>query len=88
MSTTLFVGNLPFSVTEEALRTLFGSAGPIVSTRVVRDRETQRHRGFGFVEYETVSAAKAAIAEFAGRHIDGRELVVTEARPRGGVGHR
>ena len=88
MSATLFVGNLPFSMTEDSLRTLFGTTGAVVATRIVRDRETQRHKGFGFVEFETVNAAQAAIEEFSGRNIDGRSLIVNEARPRETVGRR
>lgn len=64
------------------LRTLFGGSGVIVSARVVIDREIQRAKGFGFVEFEAPYAAEAAIAEFSGRVIDGRELIVNEARPR------
>ena len=88
MSTTLFVGNLPFSMTEESLRMLFETTGTVLDTRIVRDRETQRHKGFGFVEFATANAAQAAIAEFAGRSIDGRTLIVNEARPREAVGRR
>jgi cold-inducible RNA-binding protein len=85
MPRTLFVGNLPFSMTEDSLKTLFEVAGTVVLARIVRDRETQRHKGFGFVEFETPDAANAAITEFAGRPIGGRSLVVNEARPRVGV---
>ena len=51
MSKTLFVGNLPYSMTEDRLRTLFEASGTIVSARIVIDRETQRPKGFGFVEF-------------------------------------
>jgi len=88
MSTTLFVGNLPFSMTEESLRTLFGTTGTVLDARIVRDRETQRHKGFGFVEFESANAAQAAITEFSGRRIDGRSLIVNEARPREAVSRR
>ena len=82
MSKTLFVGNLPYSMTEDRLRTLFEASGTIVSVRIVIDRETQRPKGFGFVEFEVPYAAEAAIAELSGHLIDGRELMVNEARPR------
>jgi len=86
MPKRLFVGNLPFSMTEDSLRTLFEIAGPIASVRIVVDRETQRPKGFGFVEFERPEAASTAIAEFSGRTIAGRALVVSEARPREAVG--
>ena len=82
MSKTLFVGNLPHSMTEDGLRALFEASGRVVSARVVVDRQTQRPKGFGFVEFDAPYAADAAIAELSGRMIDGRELVVNEARPR------
>jgi RNA recognition motif-containing protein len=82
MSKTLFVGNLPYSMTEDDLRALFEASGRVVSVRVVVDRETRRPKGFGFVEFDAPNAADAAIAELSGRMIDGRELVVNEARPR------
>jgi RNA recognition motif-containing protein len=82
MSKTLFVGNLPYSMTEDDLRALFEASGRVVSARVVVDRETQRPKGFGFVEFDAPCAADAAIAELSGRMIDGRELIVNEARPR------
>ncbi len=86
MSRRLFVGNLPFSMTEDGLKDLFEVAGQVVSVRIIVDRETQRPKGFGFVEFENVEAASAAIAQFCGRSIAGRALVVTEARPREAVG--
>jgi RNA recognition motif-containing protein len=82
MSKALFVGNLPYSMTEARLRALFEASGSIISARVVLDRETQRPKGFGFVEFEAADMAAAAIAELSGRFIDGRELIVNEARPR------
>lgn len=82
MSKTLFVGNLPYSMTEDHLRALFEASGRVASVRVVVDRETRRAKGFGFVEFDAPNAADAAIAEFSGRMIEGRELIVNEARPR------
>jgi RNA recognition motif-containing protein len=82
ISKTLFVGNLRYSITEERLRALFEASGSVISARVVLDQETQRPKGFGFVEFEAADMAAAAIAELSGRLVDGRELVVNEARPR------
>jgi RNA recognition motif-containing protein len=82
VSATLFIGNLPYSATEDDLKTLFETVGTVVSVRIVRDRETHRARGFGFVEYEAASCAQTAILEFSGRRIGGREIIVNEARPR------
>ncbi len=82
MSKTLFVGNLPYSMTEDDLRALFGASGRVISARVVVDRVSQRPKGFGFVEFDAPYAADAAIAELSGRMIDGRALIVNEARPR------
>jgi RNA recognition motif-containing protein len=87
MSKRLFIGNLPFSMTEASLKALFEIAGPVVSVRIVVDRETNRPKGFGFVEFEGSEAASVAIAEFSGRNIAGRDLVVTEARPREAAGY-
>jgi RNA recognition motif-containing protein len=82
MSKTLFVGNLPYSMTEERLIALFEPFGTIVSARIVIDRETERPKGFGFVEFEEPVAADAAIVKLSGHLIDDRELIVNEARPR------
>ena len=82
MSNTLFIGNLPFTVKEETLRELFESAGPVLSARIVLDRETRRPRGFGFVEFESVDDAESAVQRFSGYRLEGRELVVNVARPR------
>jgi RNA recognition motif-containing protein len=68
-------------MTEDDLRALFEASGGVVSVRVVVDREPQGPKGFGFVEFDAPYAADAAIAELSGRMIDGRELIVNEARP-------
>lgn len=78
----LYVGNLPFSVTESQLRSHFEPFGEVTSAMVVMDRETGRSRGFGFVEMSNDEEARAAIAATNGKSLDGRELVVNEARPR------
>jgi cold-inducible RNA-binding protein len=82
MSVRLYVGNLPFSVSEQQLEELFGQIGVVESANLVTDRDTGRSRGFAFVEMDTREAADAAIAELNGREIDGRQLTVNEARPR------
>lgn len=78
----LYVGNLPFSTTEDDLRGLFEPHGEVQSTAVVMDRDTGRSRGFGFVEMSDNAAAQAAIAALNGQQINGRALVVNEARPK------
>jgi cold-inducible RNA-binding protein len=90
----LYVGNLPFSATETSLRTIFEAHGEVTSTSIVKDRETGRSRGFGFVEMTDDTAATAAITALNGRDFEGRTLTVNEARPmedrggRGGGGSR
>jgi RNA recognition motif-containing protein len=85
----LYVGNLPFSTDDTQLRGLFESHGEVVSASVVMDRDTGRPRGFGFVEMSNDNEAKAAIEAMNGQSVDGRAIVVNEARPRearGGFG--
>lgn len=77
----LYVGNLPFSVDDHALREMFEAHGSVTSASVVLDRETGRSRGFGFVEMND-SEARAAIEALNGADVDGRSLTVNEARPR------
>jgi len=79
----LYVGNLPFSATEEELRELFEQHGPTVSVRVITDRETGRSRGFGFVEFEQESSAEKALQALDGHEMGGRPLRVNEAQDRG-----
>lgn len=81
MAKTIYVGNLPWAVTEEDLRKAFTEYGEVVSARVVTDRETGRSRGFGFVEMED-AAADAAISALNGAEWGGRALTVNEAQPR------
>ena len=91
MSTKLYVGNLAFGVTSDDLHEHFAQAGAVESAKVVEDRETGRSRGFGFVEMTSSEEAMAAIEKFNGQDLDGRSLVVNEARPReegGGGGNR
>jgi cold-inducible RNA-binding protein len=82
MSVRLYVGNLPFSISESEVEEMFRQIGVVESTNLVTDRDTGRSRGFAFVEMDTREAAEAAIAELNGREIDGRALTVNEARPR------
>jgi RNA recognition motif-containing protein len=78
----LFVGNLSFQITDKELRELFDAHGEVVSAKVVKDRETNRSKGFGFVEMMTEEAAQAAITALNGQFHDGRSLNVNEAKPR------
>ena len=87
MGSRLYVGNLPFTVDENALRALVVSAGyEPAEVAVVKDRETGRSRGFGFVTLASESAAKAAAQALNGKEIDGRALSVNEAREKTGGG--
>ena len=89
MSTRLYVGNLSFRTTSDELREVFSQAGEVENATVVEDRDTGRSRGFGFVEMATAEGAAAAIEQFNGKDLGGRNLTVNEARPRverGGYG--
>src|SRR5262245_60271256 len=76
----LYVGNLPFTTTEQELTSLFGQYGTVTKAQVIMDRETGRSRGFGFVEMS--SGADEAIAAMNGAEYQGRRLTVNEAKPR------
>ena len=78
----IYVGNLPFSCTEDELRNHFGSFGAVTSAAIVIDRETGRPRGFGFVEMANDEEARKAIAGTNGQQLGGRALQVNEARPK------
>jgi RNA recognition motif-containing protein len=78
----LYVGNLAFQTSSDELQQLFSQAGTVESASVVEDRETGRSRGFGFVEMATAEEGKAAIEQFNGKELNGRNLTVNEARPR------
>ncbi|MBL4698357.1 MAG: RNA-binding protein, partial [Phycisphaerales bacterium] len=78
----LYVGNLPYSMNDQELNDLFSEIGDVQSARVMSDRETGRSRGFGFVEMADNDAGHEAIEKLNGNDIDGRALVVNEARPR------
>ncbi|MSQ41787.1 MAG: RNA-binding protein [Dehalococcoidia bacterium] len=81
MTQRIYVGNLPYSATEDEIRRLFEAHGEVVSCAIPTDRETGRPRGFGFVEMSNEDAANA-IAALDGKDFDGRTLRVNEARPR------
>ena len=78
----IFVGNLSFGATEDALRTLFEAYGTVDRVSIVTDRDTGRAKGFGFVEMSANAEADRAIEELNGRQFDGRALNVNEARPK------
>jgi len=82
MGTKLFVGSIAWSTTEEGLKNHFSQAGTVESANIITDRDTGRSKGFGFVEMATPEEAKAAIDMLNGKELDGRELVVNEARPK------
>ena len=88
MSMKLYVGNLAFKTSSEDLQQLFSQAGTVESASVVEDRDTGRSRGFGFVEMASKEEGEAAISQFNGKEVDGRNLTVNEARPREDRGNR
>jgi RNA recognition motif-containing protein len=100
MENKLYVGNLPYSATEDDLKTHFSQAGTVTSVALIKDRATGRAKGFGFVEMATAEEAQKAITMFHGQDFMGRTITVNVARPReerprnfgdrrgGGGGHR
>lgn len=82
MSTKLFVGNLPFSLSESNLEEIFSQSGKVVSVSIPVDRETGRKRGFAFVEMENQVEADQAIKDLNGSSVEGRQIVVNPSRPR------
>ncbi len=84
MSKKIYIGNLSYATTEETLSSTFASYGDIVSTVIIRDRDTQQSKGFGFVELTDEAMADRAVAELSGKEIDGRRVRVNiaEERPR------
>jgi len=82
MSYRIYVGNLPWRVTDEQLRSLFEVHGSVIEARVVIDRETGRSRGFGFVTMDTPAMGMAAVHALGGTNLEGRPLVINEARER------
>jgi cold-inducible RNA-binding protein len=82
MGKKLYVGGLPYSTSEDALKEAFSAAGEVESATIITDRMSGRSKGFGFVEFTTEDAAQAAIDTFHGKDFEGRTLTVNEARPR------
>ncbi len=80
--TSIYVGNLPYPITEDELRNIFGSYGEVRSAKIVIDRGNGRSKGFGFVEMPDKQAADNAIAGMNGKALNGRDLRVNEARPK------
>jgi RNA recognition motif-containing protein len=85
MEKKLYVGGLPYSTTDESLRNEFEKTGNVLSAKVIIDRETNRSKGFGFVEMESVESAQKAIEMFNGKELGGRIVKVNEARQRSAV---
>jgi cold-inducible RNA-binding protein len=81
MATKLYVGNLPYSMTQEGLTEMFAGAGAVTSASIISDRMSGRSKGFGFVEMASEDEAKKAIEMFNGQELEGRKIVVNEARP-------
>ena len=82
MGNKLYVGNLAYSVRDESLQSAFSQFGTVTSAKVMMDRETGRSKGFGFVEMANDAEAQAAVNGMNGQALEGRPLVVNEARPR------
>ncbi len=82
MSTKLFVGSLPWAANDEDLQKAFAAHGKVLSAKVVTDKETRRSRGFGFVEFENETEATAAIQALNGAELKGRNIIVSEAKPK------
>ena len=82
MPKSIYVGNLPWSATEEEVQGIFQPYGNVLSVKLISDRETGRARGFAFVEMEEASAGNAAIEALNGKETDGRTLRVNEAKPK------
>ena len=96
MEAKLYVGNLPYNTVDADLQTLFSQAGTVKSAQVIKDRQSGRSKGFGFVEMSSAEEAQSAITMFHGKDYSGRPLTVNIARPRedrpggggGGGGYR
>ena len=87
----IFVGNLSFNATEDAVRSMFEAYGAVERVNIVTDRDTGRAKGFGFVEMSVDAEGDRAIQALNGHELDGRNLTINEARPkedRGGGGYR
>jgi cold-inducible RNA-binding protein len=78
----LFIGNISYNTSEAGLRSFFEEFGPLLSVKIATDRDTGRSRGFGFIEFEDRDKAEQAINSRNGADLDGKQLVVNEARPK------
>jgi len=82
MPVQIYVGNLTYGMTEDSLRELFAPFGEVISAKIIKDRLTDRSRGFGFVEMENKDEAERAIQKIDGTEVEGRNMKVNLARPR------
>ncbi len=82
MALKIFVGNLSWSINDDSLRSTFEPFGKVVSARIVKDRETNKSRGFGFVEMEDSAEANKAMEALNGSDLNGRKIIVNEAKAR------
>ncbi len=82
MAIRLYVGNLPYTVNQSKLEEMFSPFGKVTTATVISDKFSGRSKGFGFIEYESDDSAREAIAKMNGVELEGRALVVNEARPR------
>lgn len=82
MATKLFVGSLAYTATDDDLSAFFAPVGTVVSAKVIMDRDTNRSKGFGFVEMSSDEEAKAAVDQLNGKELNGRAVAVSEARPQ------
>lgn len=82
MATKLYVGGLAYSVTDQELNDFFAAEGTVVSAFVIKDKESGRSKGFGFVEMEDDQEAQNAIKSLSGKELSGRAIIVNEARPQ------
>ena len=86
MGRKLYVGNLPYSATEQSLREAFSASGTVDSVSLITDRDSGQSKGFGFVEMATDQEAQAATQAMNGQTLDGRQIKVNEAKPKGSGG--
>lgn len=82
MAKKLYVGNLPYDISEDQLRQIFAEVGEVTSAKIIMDRQTGQSKGFGFVEMATDDGAQAAIQRLNGNPIGNRKAIVNEARPQ------
>ena len=88
MGRKLYVGNLPYSATEDSLREAFAASGTVDSVTLITDRDTGHSKGFGFVEMASDGEAQRAMQALNGTTLDGRQIKVNEAKPKGSGGGR